>query len=267
MSENHAQQGHEEAPVKLELEQGDIYSKYLLYSKTEILFVLRAVLQKGSMITVYFDHGQSFLLTTLIHVDAERSQLVLDLGSDEEMNARALKADRLLFTTSLDKVKVQFSLKRLDESQHDGRPAFRGAFPETVLRLQRREYYRLSTPIANPVRCRFNLKKPDGTIEATDVPLVDISGGGVGLMIEPDRKDDFQAETVFPDCRIDLPDEGMLVCTLIVRNAFDVTSKTGNHHLRVGCEFKDLPGTRLTMIQRYITRVERERKARMSGMG
>ncbi len=113
MSENQAAQVHEEAPTRLELEQGDIYSKYLLYSKSEILFVLRAVLQKGSMITVYFDRGQSFLLTSLIAIDTDRSALIFDLGSDNEMNERALKADRLLFTTSLDKVKIQFSLKRL----------------------------------------------------------------------------------------------------------------------------------------------------------
>lgn len=267
MSENQAEQGREEGSTRLELEQGDIYSKYMLYSKSEILFVLRAVLQKGSMITVYFNQGQSFLLTSLINVDTERGQLVFDMGSDQEMNARALKADRLLFTTSLEKVKVQFSLKRLEQTQYDGRQAFRSAFPETILRLQRREYYRLATPIANPVRCRFNLKRPDESIMATDVPLLDISGGGVGLMIDPEHKDDFQIDTVFPDCRIDLPEEGLLVCNLIVRNAFDVTAKSGNHHLRVGCEFKDLPGTRLTMIQRYITRIERERKARMSGMG
>ncbi|MDQ5914914.1 MAG: flagellar brake protein [Pseudomonadota bacterium] len=266
MSENQAAQVHEEAPTRLELEQGDIYSKYLLYSKSEILFVLRAVLQKGSMITVYFDRGQSFLLTSLIAIDTDRSALIFDLGSDNEMNERALKADRLLFTTSLDKVKIQFSLKNLDQAQHGGRPAFRGAFPDTVLRLQRREYYRLSTPIATPVRCRFNLKRPDGAVVATDVPLLDISGGGVGLMVDPDCKDDFQIDTVFTDCRIDLPEEGLLVCTMIVRNAFDVTTKSGNRHLRVGCEYQDLPGTRLTMIQRYITRVERERKARMSGM-
>lgn len=150
MSENHAHQGHEEASAQLELEQGDIYSKYLLYSKTEILFVLRAVLQKGSLITVYFDHGQSFLLTSLIAVDAERGHLVFDLGSDDEMNARAFKSERLLFTTSLDKVKVQFSLKRLEQTQHDGRAAFRSIIPETVLRLQRREYYRLATPHRQP---------------------------------------------------------------------------------------------------------------------
>lgn len=267
MSENTAQQGHQEAPSSLELEQGDVYSKYLLYSKTEILFVLRAVLQKGSLITVYFDHGQSFLLTSLIEVNVERGSLIFDMGSDAEMNAKALKADRLLFTTSLDKVKVQFSLKSLEAAEYGGRPALRGAMPETVLRLQRREYYRLSTPIANPVRCRFNVKRPDGAVVVTDLPLVDISGGGIGLMVDPDRKDDFLIDATFSDCRIDLPEEGLLVCSLIVRNAFDVTSKTGNLHLRVGCEYQNLPGTRLTMIQRYITRVERERKARMSGMG
>lgn len=267
MSEYTTQHGHEEAPSSLELEQGDVYSKYLLYSKTEILFVLRAVLQKGSLITAYFDHGQSFLLTSLIEVNADRGSLIFDMGSDAEMNAKALKADRLLFTTSLDKVKVQFSLKSLEEAEYGGRPAFRSAIPETVLRLQRREYYRLSTPIANPVRCRFSVRRPDGAVIATDLPLVDISGGGVGLMVEPERRDDFLVDTAFSDCRIDLPEEGMLVCNLIVRNAFDVTTKTGNHHLRVGCEFQNLPGTRLTMIQRYITRVERERKARMSGMG
>jgi len=56
------------------------------------------------------------------------------------------------------------------------------------------------------------------------------------------------------------------VTALCVRNAFPVTTKTGNQYLRLGCEYLDLPGTRLTMIQRYITRIERERKARLSGL-
>ena len=267
MEQTEAQHGHDDEPSTLELEQGDVYSKYLLYSRSEIIFVLRAVLQKGSMITVYFDQGQSFLLTSLLDVDAEKGSLLFDMGSNEEMNRKASKADRLLFTTSLDKVKVQFSLKHLEQVQHAGRPAFRSAIPETVLRLQRREYYRLSTPIANPIRCALQIQGEDGTREQADPPLLDISGGGVGLMVDTARADSFKVGTVFTDCRMMLPEEGALVATLIVRNAFDVTTKTGNHYLRVGCEFVDLPGTRLTMVQRYITRIERERKARMSGMG
>lgn len=266
MSENQAQSGPSEAPSKLEVEQEGIYGKYLLHSRSEIIFVLRAVLQKGSLITVYFDQGRSFLLTALVDLDAERGTLTFDMGSDEEMNNRALKADRFVLTTSLDKVKVQFSLKRLELSKHGNRPALRSTIPESVLRLQRREYYRLTTPIATPVRCKLAVTKPDGATVPMDLPLLDISGGGIGLMVKPEHKEDFKVDTVFRDCRIELPEEGVLVCNLIVRNAFDVTTKSGNQHVRVGCEYEDLPGTRLTMVQRYITRIERERKARQSGM-
>lgn len=265
MVENEAL-SEQEDPSRLELEQGDVYGKYLLYSRSEIVFVLRSVLQKGSMITVYFDQGKSFLLTSLVEVDAEKGALVFDFGSSQEMNERALKADRLLFTTSLDKVKVQFSLKRLEKTQHGGHPCFRSAIPETVLRLQRREYYRLSTPIANPIRCQMTGTREDGTTFTAELPLLDISGGGVGLMVETGSADDFQVDASFKDCKINLPEEGLLVTNLVVRNAFDVTTKSGNRYRRVGCEYVDLPGTRLTMIQRYITRIERERKARMSGM-
>lgn len=266
MSEIQAQPGQEEHSAKLEFEQADIYSKYLLRSRTEIVFVLKAVQQKGSLITVYFNEGRSFLLTSLIEVDAERGTLSFDMGSDQEMNDRALKADRFVFTTSLDKVKVQFGLKRLELIKHGGRPAFRSPIPETVLRLQRREYYRLSTPIANPVRCRLGLPRPDGTPLVQEIPLLDISGGGICLMVPSELREDFRPDTAFRDCRIELPEEGILVCNLIVRNAFEVTTKSGNQHLRVGCEFDDLPGTRLSMVQRYITRIERERKARAAGL-
>lgn len=266
MSDHEALHGQDTHPAQLELDQGDVYSKYMLHSRSEILYVLRAVLQKGSLVTVYFDHGKSFLLTALVAVDADSGTLLFDVGSDEEMNGRALKADRLLFTTSLDKVKVQFSLKSLSSATHEGRAAFRAALPDTALRLQRREYYRLATPVANPIRCKMTARFENGSSKSVDIPLLDISGGGVGLMVDPELKDAFKVDTSFPDCRIDLPDEGLLACNLIVRNAFDVTTKSGNHHLRVGCEFVDLPGTRLTMVQRYITHVERERKARMSGM-
>lgn len=266
MSENPTQREPQESASRLELEQDSIYGKYLLHSRTEIIFVLRAVMQKGSLITVYFDGGRSFLLTALLDVDADQGTLTFDMGSDKEMNERALKADRLVFTTSLDKVKVQFSLRRLDTAPHSGRTALRGALPTSLLRLQRREYYRLTTPVATPVRCQMSIPGPDGAPVPLDVPLLDISGGGVGLLVKPELKEGFKIDATFRDCRIDLPDEGLLVCTLVVRNVFEVTTKSGNQHLRVGCEFDNLPGTRLTMVQRYITRIERERKARASGL-
>ena len=266
MAETEVQAPPEQTPPRFELEQNNDYSKFLLYSKSEIIFVLRSLIQKGAMVTVYFDQGKSFMLTSLLALSADNSGLMLDIGSDGEMNRRALEADKLLFTTAIDKVKIQFSLNKLAATTYDGRPAFRGALPETLLRLQRREYFRLSTPIASPIKCIIPMQRADGSALVADVPLLDISGGGVGLMVHVEQSGLYPNEMSFKDCKISLPEEGLLVTTLRVRNAFDVTAKNGSHYVRVGCEFVDLQGPRLTMIQRYITRIERERKARMSGM-
>jgi flagellar brake protein len=266
MAETEVPAQPEPAPPRFELEQTDDYSKFLLYSKSEIVFVLRGLIQKGAMITVYFDHGKSFLLTSLLALSPDNNDLIVDIGSDEEMNRKALLADKLIFITMIDKVKVQFSLGKLTSAQHEGRQAFRGALPETLLRLQRREYFRLSTPIAHPVMCVIPLKRADGSTLVVDVPLLDLSGGGVGLMASSEQAALFETDMIFPDCKIALPDEGLLVATLAVRNTYEITTKNGSHHVRVGCEFIDLPSSRLTMIQRYITRVERERKARLSGL-
>lgn len=260
----------ENAPLEalnhFEVEQDGDYSKYLLYSKAEILFVLRALLQKGAMITVYFDGGNAFLLTSLTQISDDGNTLLFDFGSDQEMNQRALKATKLIFTTTLDKVKIQFSLKGLAQATFQGRPAFSGKPPETLLRLQRREYYRLSTPIANPIKCTINSLVDNGTKRPVEATILDISGGGIGLMVPLTMGEIFPMGTMLRDCSFTLPEEGVLNTTLCVRNAFSVTTKTGTQYLRVGCEYVDLPGTRLTMIQRYITRIERERKARLSGL-
>ena len=254
----------ETAHSHLELEEADAYSQYLLHSPTEIAFVLRTAMQKGCMITVYFDMGQSFFLTSLVNVGPKG--MILDYGSDEETNRRALKATRLLCTTSVDKVKVQFALDGVSLIQYEGSPAFFSSLPENLLRLQRREYFRVSTPIANPLVCGVPFIGEDGKATLHQATLLDISAGGMGLMIDMEHAHLFSRGTIFNGCELNLPDDGKIKLDLEVRNAFQVTTRSGTQYTRVGCEFVNLPGLHLTMIQRYITRLERERKARMSGL-
>ena len=266
MAESEAPTGSEPAPPVFELEQIDDYSKFLLHSKSEILAVLRSLIQKGSMITVHFDQGRSFLLTSAIALSDDHREFVLDVGSNEDMNRRAQLADKLIFTTVVDKVKVQFSLNKLSPTQHNGRPALLAKVPDTVLRLQRREFFRLSTPLANPVKLCTTITCADASVVPLELPLMDISGGGVGLSATPEQAELLRRGDTLSDCQIALPDEGLLVATICVRSLFDVTSRTGSHFFRVGCEFVGLSPARSTLIQRYITRVERERKARLNGL-
>ena len=66
MTETGVQEGTEHSPPQFELDQSDDYSQFLLHSKSEILAVLRALFKQGAMITVHFDQGHSFLLTSII---------------------------------------------------------------------------------------------------------------------------------------------------------------------------------------------------------
>ena len=250
-----------------ELEQIDDYSQYVLHARMEILAVLRALQRKNALITVYFDRGKSFFLTSVLAVFPETDTFIVDAARDEDVQTRALRADRLIFTAVVDRIKIQFHVARLLPTVYEDRPAYSAAIPDALLRLQRREFFRLATPVVHPVRLHAELPGLDGP-QPLDVPLLDISGGGVGLMLTPEQAQRLRPGDVLPNCRITLPDGSLLVAaTLGVRNQFDVTTRTGARYVRVGCEYIDLPAARLAAIYRYITRVERERKARLDGAG
>jgi len=255
----------EHASPILHLEDTDIYSQYLLHSPAEIVFVLRDAMKRGCMLTAYFDAGESFFLTSILAVSPEG--VVLDYGGDEAVNKRALQtASRFVCLTSIDRVKVQFALNGLSGIQHEERPAFFSALPDTLLRLQRREYFRVGTPIANPVTCDIPIHRGDGSEEVFQIPLIDISAGGVGLSATTDQITFFEPNKVMEGCLISLHDGTEINTALIVRNAFEVTTRSGLRYIRVGCEYQGLRSSSLNTIQRYITKLERDRKIRLAGM-
>jgi c-di-GMP-binding flagellar brake protein YcgR len=240
------------------------YSQFMLRSPVEVLTVLRGLCDHVSQITVFFNSGQDMLLTTLAAVADDH--LVLDFGPNAEMNRKALEARKHFCVTTLDKVRVQFILRDFAKIEHEGRPAFRCALPEEVLRLQRREFYRLVTPILHPLHCVIPIPLPEGSQYLHEANVFDISGGGMGIAAPPDRIP-FAADMSFADCRVELPEIGTVAGTLRVRSLFEIVLRSGARVRRAGCEFVNLPGPMMTLIQRYIIKVERERKARESGLG
>ena len=239
----------------------DQYSEYLLHSPREILAVLRQVVAQGDLVTVYFNSGKDFLLTTLLAVNDR--EVLLDRGSSEEMNARALEAGKIFCITRHDKVKLQFILPGVRETQHEGRTVFGAALPETLLRLQRREYFRLRTPITRPLICDIPVVMSDGSVQIYPHDVIDISIGGLSLQVD---QVPFITDQAWPDCTLDLPQIGVVNTTLRIVNIYETTLRNGQPSLRAGCQFEGMPTNVQNLIQRYIVRMERERKARESGM-
>lgn len=249
-------------PLKFELLQADDYSRYLLRGRTDILFNLRGLIQKRAMLSAFIDASADSFLTAIVALSADENQLVLDAASDETTNRRVEAAEQLICVTQLDRIKIQFAARGIQRIQHEGHDAFRVLVPDVMLRLQRREYFRLTAPSAHSLTCLIPMtiggEHREISVEAS---VLDISGGGLsitipseGMVVEPDME--------FGNCRLMLPETGAIVTSLRVRNLFRITNRDGSITLRAGCEFTHLSSAMASTIQRYILKVERERNAR-----
>ncbi len=248
----------------MELVPNDEYSQYLLRARSEMFTVFRGMVETVSQITLIFNEGRDMVLTSLVSYGD--NGLVFELGASAEMNKKALQAAKLFGVTQLQKVEIQFILRGLQQTEVDGKAAFHAELPDSILRLQRRENYRLMAPIARPLKCKINFTSGDGSEYAVEAQVVDISGTGIRLSGLPL---DIPLETgmELPGCSVELPEVGSIKATLYLRWLDESVNRSGARSNRAGCEFVNLPRQMATLIQRYIFKVERERKARDSGLG
>lgn len=257
----------EELPAPdFEIDNQDDFARYFLSNPREISFYLNLLVKRGSLITAHIDDGKLFFLTAIVAVNEEKGEIFIDPAQVENLNSAARLARQITLVANLDRVKIQLRLAALRESEFDGRRALSTDIPNTMLRLQRREFFRLEPPLASPIGCQIAIDRSGGSVKTFEPKIADISGGGISLTAPTNLADYCQPDSLLKDCRLDLPGEGVLLVNLRVRKMVEISANTGLHNLRIGCEFVGLPGTRLAMIERYITRIERERKARDSGL-
>ncbi len=242
----------------------DNWHDYQVESRREIIVLLRQIHANKQLIRMLIKGEADVCVTTILEVDAERGTVVFDTSPAGDQNKRALSATKLSFETTLDKIRILFSTDGLVASSFEGSPAFTAAIPESLIRLQRREYYRMATPVSNPVRVSIPLPLENGG-GVGSFPIADISCGGIAIL---DNKL-VLGNTIgneYTNCRLDLPDVGIVTCTLQVRNSLDLTLLNSKTNRRLGCQFGNMSRAGMSAVQRYITFLERERNARAAGL-
>ena len=233
-------------------------------SRKEIISLLRGIGEKNQLIRMLV-HGESDVcVTSILDVQGDHNTVLLDCSINQEQNQRILAAKGVSFETTLDKIRILFSADKVEKAVFEGSPAFKIALPASLIRLQRREYYRMSTPVSNPVRVIIPLPAELGG-GSTTFPLADISCGGIAILDNKMILGDTIGKN-YADCRIDLPEIGTVQTTLQIRNSLDMTLLNNKSNRRLGCQFIDIPRGMLANVQRYITRLERERNARIAGL-
>jgi flagellar brake protein len=240
--------GHVEGPVD---QIGDD-DRFRIHSRMEIVGLLRAVSAHREIVSVQFGGAQDFVVTAVLAVNPDFEEVVLDYGADQAAMQRLLRASRLRVMTQLNQVRIQFQADVASPVAFEGGAAFRVRLPDSVLRFQRRDAYRLKIPLGRPLVC--DVPAADTVPQPLSIRVRDISVAGIGLI---DYPKDFRPSVgmVWPGCCVRLPDLGPLVADLEVMHATDGEVR------RCGCRFRNLPLSMTNLIQRYITRIEREQHA------
>ncbi|SNS61621.1 c-di-GMP-binding flagellar brake protein YcgR, contains PilZNR and PilZ domains [Noviherbaspirillum humi] len=245
----------------------DDLSSYQITSRREILALLRGMRDSNQFVSIEVDGGQQGVVTSVLDVDPEEDVVVLDRAQDDAVHRRILECDDILFETLVDKIRILFFSGSAEECLHNDRPALRIPTPTSVIRLQRRQHYRIPTPLINPARCTMQIPMVGENRNTTVVvPLKNVSGGGIAILDEKGVLNP-AIGTEYRDCRIDFPGGTLIVATLEIRNCMHVRLPNGKFANRLGCLFVDIPRPMLAAVQRYITRLEREQNAKTTGLG
>jgi c-di-GMP-binding flagellar brake protein YcgR len=241
-------------------------SPYRVRSRREIVSVLRGVGQRNQLVRLQTKNGGDSAVTSVLYVDDANDMVIIDAAPSALTNQRILESDEIAFETVLENIRILFFASSAESCEFEDRPALKIAIPEILVRLQRREFYRVAVPVSSQVQCTIPVPGENGEIEKSVVlPLFNVSAGGIALVGDKAQLDP-AFNTVYENCRIDLPG-GAVVVALQFRNSHEIALASRKEIRRLGFKFVDPSNAVSAAVQRYITKLEREQNARKTGMG
>ena len=246
--------------IQLQPARYDEEEKYLLRTAREIGLVLQSLIDKRALISAYISPRNHTFPTALISVLPDEGSLLIDGSANDAINRGVTHAHHLTCVSQLDRIHVQFRLTGLSPILFEGQVAFRADIPDRVLKLQRREFYRVLAPVSRTVQCIVPVEA-GSKYSCVETRVYDIGLGGVAIIAQPGQIPAL-AGTRHENCRIVLPDAGNVVVTLEVRSTFEMKLLNGKSAIRIGCQFVRLSPASSSLIQRYTMRMERDRKRR-----
>lgn len=236
------------------MSESEFEDRFTISGPRAVAFTLAEYVREAVTFSVNFD-GEMFL-TRLLDVSADSQQLVFDYSGAESLNRRLLDTPHALFVGEPHGIHVQFAVGTARETRFAGDRAFVCALPKSILRLQRRESFRIETPRSKPLP--FFGRLADGSLLG-DLPVHDISVAGIGLTAAQ-LPSGLAVDSTLPRCHFHLPEDAHeLYCSARVRHITEQEGRAGLRSWRIGLQLDELPVPEQNRIQRYIAHVEHER--------
>jgi c-di-GMP-binding flagellar brake protein YcgR len=233
----------------------DLHLDFAQQHPLQIAVCLRKLLSGRDFVTVEFGGRQ--IISQVLDVNSRTARFVFDAGSVAGDNHALPASQRLVFRSLPGGIRTEFVTAAAEPAVFEGRLAFEAPFPALLYYVQRREFFRVQTPLLEPYRAIG--RYADG--DAFKVELQDLSLGGVALRTTDVRFGELEAGCVLRDVVVQLGEHGTLRLDLEIVAPRHLFSASGERRFVMGCKFVALPGTAERMLQRVITQLETRRQA------
>ena len=233
-------------------------SDYLIRNKQQIINHLNLLIKQKCLITLYFGENESFL-TTLVAIDPEKNILIFDYGPKEYLNQRVPHTIEVDFRTVYAGIQVAFEGSKIKKAKHLGEAVFSMPVPETIMWRQRRQFYRVKSPLSKASFLRLTLED----YPPAELKLYDLSITGFSFLYDPDELAGILTlHSEFKDCRLILENTAEDTVSFEIFNIIPLNPNKPDKTKKIGCKFTSITPVFESGIQRYMQQIERENKQR-----
>lgn len=230
-------------------------SSFAIQNPKQIISHLSLLVKNKCLLSARFGPNNESYITTLLGIDEKNNTVVLDYGSKEDLNQRILNAGKVTFDTDFNGIKVSFIGIGLKKITHKGESAFSMASPKSLYWMQRREYYRVKSPLSKPSYCQLIVddRKP------VNLKLYDISLAGFAMLnVSKEVSDLLIPGTSFTQCKLILSDAGEGIISFEICAKYIINPDKVQKIQKIGCRFIKITRPVEEVIQRYMHQIQRE---------
>lgn len=232
-------------------------SSFSIYNRRQIVHNLSILIKNKCLLSVRFNEGKAFFLSAILEIDEADNSIIFDYGPKETLNQQLLKAARIIFEADFAGIKASFKGSMVKQILYNGEPAFTMPIPESLFWMQRREFFRITSPRSKSSYCQVILENQ----EAVKLMLYDISLTGFSLLnTSAEISDLLIPGAQLENCRLVLAGAGedtisFKVCSKFIINPDKIVALKIQ---KIGCSFTRITPAFESIVQHYINQLQRE---------
>ncbi len=233
----------------------ELLEKFKLDSGPILRKIIKSIEADEHELYVYLLENNTRFVTEILGIDWDTEHIWFSTPT-KALNSQCTSTCPYTIVSFPDGIKVQFGGNGIFRDQFQGVEALRVPIPNSIVRLQRRNFFRVVAD--EELNHHVKLDIPNVQKKIT---LIDLSLAGFGFSLEA-ILGQYPKGKIIKDVRLTLPDEtASMLVQLIVQNIKPMLEPPG--HIILGCEIKSLERNAERRLQRFLLTTERRQRAHL----